>query len=64
MKLMLNVLIVETLETRILPLPRNPDILQIFPGRFTPLWIAKSNGKAMGAVAFITIVNENDVELV
>lgn len=63
-RFMLNILIVETLETRILPLPQNNDIFQLFPRRLEPMFVVDSNGRAMAAVGFITVVNENGIEIV
>lgn len=61
---MLNVLIVETLQTILIPLPHNRNVLEIFGTRLEPMFLINSKGRAMPAVAQITIVNQLGEELV
>ena len=61
---MLNVLVVETLQTLLLPLPHNRNILEIFGTRLEPLFLISSKGRPIPAVASITIVNQFGKELV
>ena len=63
-KFKLNVFIKKSSKTRILPLPKNDNIFQLFPNKFEPLLIVNKKGKATESVAFITVVDENGDELV
>ena len=64
-RFMLNVCYKKSSKTRILPLPKNDNIFELFPNKEPePILIVNSKGKAKEAMAFITVVNNHGFELV
>ena len=61
---MLNVTNVKTKRTKIIPLPRNENIFELFGGEINEILIVNKKGKAKPAMAFITVVDTNGTELV
>ena len=59
----LNVTEVATWEAQIINLPQNEDIFQIFR-QPEVIYIVDINGNAEPYIAFITVVDHNDNELV
>ena len=59
----LNVTYVATLEAHIIDLPRNVDIFQIL-GQTEVIYIVDNRGNAEPFIAFITVVDQNNNELV
>ena len=57
----LDVTFVETGETQIINLPTNEDIFQLFnPNCPEIIYIVDCNGSAQPALAFITVVDQNN----
>ena len=61
LRFMLKILFVDTLESRIMPLPANTEILQLIGARREPLFVIFNNGQIRPAVVYITLVNENNI---
>ena len=54
----------ETLETKIVPLPDQENIFEIFCGEYQIIYVVDKDGKARPAMAHITVVDNFDIELV
>ena len=54
----------KTGEKKILPLPHNDNIFEVLGHKYNDLYIVDKNGEATLVVAFITVVDANDKELV
>lgn len=63
-RFMLNVTNVKTKRTKIIPLPRNENIFELLGEKFNEILIVNKKGKAKPAIAFITVVDANGIELV
>ena len=63
-RLKLHVTYEETNKETILDLPTNDDIFEIFKNKEEPILIVDEFGEVKQARAFITLVDENNCELV
>ena len=60
---MLHVMSTETLEKKIMPLPRNENIFELLEGKYNLIYIVDNSGQASPAIASITVVDKNGTEL-
>ena len=63
-KFKLHVTFNKTFEKKLIDLPSNENIFQIFNSGEELIYIVDNNGNAEPAMAFITLVNENNVQVV